>query len=76
MMGHVSDGLMVTLGVCTRDGSVTYTNSEFWQIKRAVAKLEDALEALRERAERVQEGEDWDLAEFIVRKTDALKKGS
>lgn len=28
----------------------------------------EALDALKERAERVQEGEEWDLAEFILRK--------
>ena len=39
-----------------------------------IAQLEEDLLALRERAERVQEGEDWDLAEFIIRKTSALKE--
>ena len=33
-----------------------------------IAALSDALDALVERAERVQEGEPWDLAEFILRK--------
>ena len=32
------------------------------------ANTTEALDALKERAERVQEGEEWDLAEFILRK--------
>ena len=30
-------------------------------------RLRERMASLRERAERVQEGEDWDLAEFILR---------
>ena len=33
-----------------------------------IAAMSQALDALVERAERVQEGEEWDLAEFILRK--------
>ena len=34
-----------------------------------IAYLEADIAALRERAERVQEGEEWDLAEFILSRT-------
>jgi len=37
-----------------------------------IVALEGGISALVERAERVQEGEDWDLVEFILRKRDAL----
>lgn len=32
------------------------------------ATTTEIFDALKERAERVQEGEEWDLAEFILRK--------
>ena len=32
----------------------------------------EALDALRERAERVQEGEEWDLADFILHKYEVI----
>ena len=37
-----------------------------------VRGFEQTMDALVERAERVQEGEDWDMAEFILRKRDAF----
>jgi DNA repair exonuclease SbcCD ATPase subunit len=40
-----------------------------FDIKQRLVVAEANLAALRERAERVQEGEDWDLVEFILRKT-------
>ena len=39
-----------------------------------IVALESGISALAERAERVQEGEEWDLPEFILRKRDALLK--
>ena len=39
-MGHISDGLMVTLGTTTRSGDVTYSNEEFWHF--GVGLLADA----------------------------------
>jgi prefoldin subunit 5 len=38
------------------------------ELEARLSEMEAALESLKERAERVVEGEDWDLAEYILRK--------
>ena len=45
---------------------------EHVSLTEKVGAMEQTMDALVERAERVQEGEDWDMAEFVLRKRDAL----
>ena len=45
---------------------------EHTSLTERVRGFEQTMDALVERAERVQEGEDWDMAEFILRKRDAF----
>ena len=46
--------------------------NEHASLTERVRGFEQTMDALVERAERVQEGEDWDMAEFILRKRDAF----
>ena len=75
-MSAISDGLMVTLGSVTRDGTVTYTNREFWQIKRAVEQVEVALERRLRQEYDDEENRQGGLGiTYDQFKIDALKEG-